>query len=228
MTSVSHPRGPRPSPRGASRVIDGVLRVRRVGTRFARAWFALALAFPLMHCIVLDPTSSIPEPLPPVLSSPPSAAAEGVAMDQIIEVRRTDGDGQTDLQIPLVLTYADDRVDFRYRVFTSLPGMSALLDDLRVQEYQGQPVLTWSEAASPVGYGFGHFVIADASYTRIADVQVGNGYTGGDVHEFLLTPRGTALVIIYHPIEWDASPIGGSRYASVLARTHARRDDVSI
>jgi len=90
------------------------------------------------------------------------------------------------------------------------------LYDLRVQEYQGQPVLTWSEAASPVGYGFGHFVIADASYTRIADVQVGNGYTGGDVHEFLLTPRGTALVIIYHPIEWDASPIGGSRYASVL------------
>ncbi len=120
MTSVSHPRGPRPSPRGASRVIDGVLRVRRVGTRFARAWFALALAFPLMHCIVLDPTSSIPEPLPPVLSSPPSAAAEGVAMDQIIEVRRTDGDGQTDLQIPLVLTYADDRVDFRYRVFLDL------------------------------------------------------------------------------------------------------------
>jgi len=26
--------------------------------------------------------------------------------------------------------------DFRYRVFTSLPGMSALLDDLRVQEWR--------------------------------------------------------------------------------------------
>jgi hypothetical protein len=88
--------------------------------------------------------------------------------------------------------------------------------DLSVQEYQGQPVLTWAEAAMTVGYGFGHFVIADRSYQPIAEFGVGNGFPGGDVHEFLLTSRGTALVIIYHPVEWDASSIGGSRYGKVL------------
>ncbi|HYH13319.1 MAG TPA: arylsulfotransferase family protein, partial [Thermomicrobiales bacterium] len=112
------------------------------------------------------------------------------------------------------LSIVDDEGQF---IWFSPPRVDTeSLYELRVQEYQGQPVLTWVEAASPVGYGYGHFVIADSTYTRIADVQVGNGYTGGDVHEFLLTPRGTAFVIIYHPVEWDMSPVGGSRYASVL------------
>jgi hypothetical protein len=88
--------------------------------------------------------------------------------------------------------------------------------DLRVQQYQGQPVLTWAEAAMTVGYGFGHYVIADSAYRTIADLGVGNGYPGGDVHEFLLSSRDTALVILYHPVEWDLSSIGGSRYAGVI------------
>ncbi len=88
--------------------------------------------------------------------------------------------------------------------------------DLRVQEYQGQPVLTWVQGASPVGYAFAHFVIADTAYQPMFEVQVGNGFPGGDVHEFRLTERDTALVILYHPVEWDLSPVGGSRYARVI------------
>ncbi len=89
-------------------------------------------------------------------------------------------------------------------------------NNARVQEYRGQPVLTWSEAATPIGFGLGHYVICDAGYRRIAELQVGNGFSGGDLHEFVLTRRSTALVILYHAIEWDMSPLGGARFGSAI------------
>lgn len=89
-------------------------------------------------------------------------------------------------------------------------------NDFRVQEYHGQPVLTWWEGASPVGYGFGHYVIENSALQRIAEFSVGNGFPGGDVHEFPLTPQGTALVIIYHPVRWNLSPIKGALNGIVL------------
>ena len=88
--------------------------------------------------------------------------------------------------------------------------------DVRVQEYQGQPVITFAEATAPGGYGLGHYVMCDSSYQRIAQLQVGNGFPGGDVHEFLLTPRGTALITLYHAVHWDLSPAGGSMYGTTM------------
>ncbi len=82
--------------------------------------------------------------------------------------------------------------------------------DVRVQEYLGRDVITWFEGASPRGYGYGHFVMYDRANQHVATFQVGNGFHGGDIHEFLLTPQGTALVLIYQPIAWDLSPAGGS------------------
>lgn len=61
---------------------------------------------------------------------------------------------------------------------------------------------------------FGHLVICDNSYQRIAENQVGNGFAGGD--EFLITSRNTALIILYHAFKWDLTPIGGSRYGSAI------------
>jgi hypothetical protein len=92
---------------------------------FAKASLLAIASLGLMHCIVLDPTSGTPTPLPPVLSSPPWAAEDGVAMDQIIEVRRTDDDGDSILdegllEIPLVLTYGDDEPELSFRVFLDL------------------------------------------------------------------------------------------------------------
>ena len=63
---------------------------------------------------------------------------------------------------------------------------------LRVQRYRGKPVLTWFEGAVLGGYG-GHYVVFDGTYHRVALVEAGGH---GDLHEFLLTPKGTALLAI--------------------------------
>ena len=148
---------------------------------------------------------SRPELRPPVIEITQAAAGTG---DGYIFLTTNVPNGQ------IGLTILDD--DGAYIWFNPPAVDTGYLYDLRVQEYQGQPVLTWVEGASPVGFGFGHFVIADNTYQILMELQVGNGFPGGDVHEFRLTDRGTALVILYHPVEWDLSPVGGSRYAPVM------------
>lgn len=87
--------------------------------------------------------------------------------------------------------------------------------DARVQRYRGRPVLTWWQgAASQFGIGRGVGVIVDEHYRTIATVQGGNGQSI-DLHEFLLTDRGTALVTIYSRAKRDLRAIGGRRDASV-------------
>ena len=80
--------------------------------------------------------------------------------------------------------------------------------NLRVQRYKGKPVLTWYEGDVLGGYG-GDFVVADHSYREIARVKAGHG-EHGDLHEFLLTSRGTALITIYSNIPADLTSVGGS------------------
>lgn len=84
--------------------------------------------------------------------------------------------------------------------------------DVRVQEYQGEPVVTFAEAnvRGPNGWRRGHYVICDNAYQRIAEFGIGNGFAGGDHHELLLTAEGTALVGTYHPVAWDMSPFDGA------------------
>ncbi len=41
-------------------------------------------------------------------------------------------------------------------------------------------------------------------------MKAGNGLSA-DLHEFQLTPQGTALITAYYPVFWNASSIGGSR-----------------
>lgn len=71
---------------------------------------------------------------------------------------------------------------------------------LQMQNYLGQPVLTWSEGAKRTGYGYAHHVIANQSYEPIAYVQGGNGVNGLDVHDLILTDYGTAWAFSYHPV----------------------------
>jgi hypothetical protein len=87
--------------------------------------------------------------------------------------------------------------------------------NLRVQEYQQRPVLTWWQGVASVhGFGRGEDMIDDGSYTEIARVRAGNGYQA-DLHEFELTPRGTALITVYNPILCNLSSVGGPAYGAV-------------
>jgi hypothetical protein len=82
------------------------------------------------------------------------------------------------------------------------------ITDFRVQSQNGRPVLTWWQGRVVYGHGVGSYVIADTSYTPIAHVQAGNGRQG-DLHEFLLTDRGTALLTSYTIVSHDLRPVGG-------------------
>ncbi|MGP4029302.1 arylsulfotransferase family protein [Actinomadura sp. 3N407] len=91
-----------------------------------------------------------------------------------------------------------------------------LVTDLRVQTYEGEPVLTyWEGERRPGGHGVGVGVVLGRDYRRVAEVHAGNGVRG-DLHEFLLTERGTALFIAYPEVTADMRPIGGPRDGRVL------------
>jgi hypothetical protein len=90
--------------------------------------------------------------------------------------------------------------------------------DFRVQTYKGKPVLTWWEGPikSPIlGTGYGHYVIADNSYKPIKRVEAGFGPDTADLHDFELTPRGTALIVAYKTVPGSLASIGGPAKAKV-------------
>lgn len=109
------------------------------------------------------------------------------------------------------------------------------LTDLRVQTYQGKPVLTYWSGKSVSGHGDGACTILDSAYRTIATVQVpasaasgGTGVAGSDpaflvppgiqadLHEFHLTPQGTALVTAFPTVRTDLSSVGGPSDGYVL------------
>jgi hypothetical protein len=71
--------------------------------------------------------------------------------------------------------------------------------DFRVQRYGGRPVLTWWRGRPFHGEGDGNYAIVDSSYRTVARVRPGNGLVG-DIHEFELTPRDSALMTIFHRV----------------------------
>jgi hypothetical protein len=81
-----------------------------------------------------------------------------------------------------------------------------IADDFRVQSYRGRPVLTW------------------AQQKNFATVRAGNGLNA-DAHEFLLTPRGTALITIYDVVSRDLLPIGGPQHGRVIEGSIQEVDD---
>jgi hypothetical protein len=82
--------------------------------------------------------------------------------------------------------------------------------DFKMQYYRGRPVLTWWKGKVMAGHGIGAYVIFDDSYREIARVRAGNGYRG-DLHEFIITPEDTALLVAYAPARTNLSPIGGPK-----------------
>jgi len=87
--------------------------------------------------------------------------------------------------------------------------------DFRAQTYRGQPVLTWWQGKKAEAQGGGTGVIADDSYRVIATVKGGNGYPV-DIHEFRLTPQGTALILAYHAVRTSLLSLGSRTNHAVI------------
>lgn len=111
---------------------------------------------------------------------------------------------------PLLLDNEGDPVWFQ-----PIPR-SLWLTNFRTSEYRGQPVLTWWEGKmTREGYGQGEGVIVDSSYREVARVRAGNGRQM-DMHEFMVTPQGTALFVCYpDKVPSDLSSQGGPRDAAI-------------
>jgi ABC-type amino acid transport substrate-binding protein len=81
--------------------------------------------------------------------------------------------------------------------------------NLQVQQLDGKPVLTWWQGEIPAqGFGLGEEIIDNTSYRQIGRVHAGNGFKA-DLHDFRITPQGTAVLTVFDPIDCNASAVGG-------------------
>ena len=87
--------------------------------------------------------------------------------------------------------------------------------DFRVQTYQGRPVLTWWQGNETAGVGIGQDIIMNSSYQVVKTISAANGQSA-DLHEFQLTPRGTALITAEYPVVVNATAVGASTNEVVL------------
>lgn len=107
---------------------------------------------------------------------------------------------------------ADDRG--RIVWYHQLPfGLEAT--DFRAQTYRGRPVLTWWQGIiSEAGVGRGVDEVFDGSYHVLKEIRAANGLVA-DLHEFQLTPRGTAYITAYKEVPADLSGVGGPTHGWV-------------
>ena len=83
--------------------------------------------------------------------------------------------------------------------------------NVSVQNYHGQPMLTWWQGQVVEGFGVGELVMADSAYHIKHVIKAHDGYTA-DFHEFTVTPQGTALITIYAKHKnVDLRSVGGQR-----------------
>ena len=133
-----------------------------------------------------------------MIGTPASGTAKGYVFLAPFNIRAPNSNlGQYG---PLVVDNAGEPV-----WYLPMHGKTAI--DLRVQRYRGRPVVTWYAGDVLGGYG-GTFGIYDQTYHEVGRVAAGNGLHG-DLHEFLITSRGTALISIYEQVPADLSSIGG-------------------
>lgn len=102
--------------------------------------------------------------------------------------------------------------------------------DLEVQHYQGHPVLTWWHGNVYNGHGVnGQDMIMGQSYQTMHIVTAGHGYTS-DLHEFKITPQGTALIDAFVPVRMNLSsyhgPKNGTVYDGVIQEIDIRTNHV--
>ncbi|RDW92235.1 hypothetical protein BP5796_01629 [Coleophoma crateriformis] len=82
--------------------------------------------------------------------------------------------------------------------------------NLQVQQYKGKPYLTfWAGDDTVGGHGAGYYHMLDSTYKEVYRLKAAGGL-GGDLHEFRITEKGTALLSVYEVDKGDLSSLGGS------------------
>lgn len=165
--------------------------------------------------------SATPEPAA-VAKKPPPARAYRSRPDlkpPLVQIRtpaRGTGPGYLFLAPKMVVAQAGPMImDNRGEVVWFKPLNTRGVTDFRVQRYRGKPVLTWWRGrVSNIGVGDGWYVIYDSSYRPVAEVRAGNGLVG-DVHEFLITKRNTAVITIYHRTPVDLTSVNGPKEGKI-------------
>jgi hypothetical protein len=89
------------------------------------------------------------------------------------------------------------------------------ITDLKVQRLDGRPVLTWWEGRFAVGWGYGEYKVVDSAYRDLKPITMGNGFLA-DLHDMVLTDRGTALLLGYDRVRRDLRSAGGPRNGLVM------------
>ncbi|MHB1833440.1 MAG: arylsulfotransferase family protein [Solirubrobacteraceae bacterium] len=144
---------------------------------------------------------SRPDLQPPkiLVAARPPAAQAAVAGGQPAPVVITDthGVGQ---QGPILIDRTGKLVWFAPLSDKGTNRLRAM--NVNVQTYRGEPVLSWWQGAVVAAHGVGHYELIDQRYRRVAQVHGHNGYHG-DLHEFLITDRGTALFSCYGKTETE-------------------------
>jgi hypothetical protein len=103
--------------------------------------------------------------------------------------------------------------------FRPLNSPNLMNTDFRVQKLHGKPVLTfwqgtlvtpptYTNAPSGSSEPGSCYYILDKNYQVIKTVKARKGYTS-DIHEFLLTPANTALLLSTKAVPMDLTPYGG-------------------
>jgi Arylsulfotransferase (ASST) len=98
--------------------------------------------------------------------------------------------------------------------FQPIPN-NQVSSDFRTQRYYGNPVLTWWQGTGFGGLSCGTDYIYDNHFNPIATVQAGNGYCA-DGHEFLISPRNTALITVFAETTADLTAVGGPPNQTVI------------
>ncbi|KXJ95031.1 ASST-domain-containing protein [Microdochium bolleyi] len=82
------------------------------------------------------------------------------------------------------------------------------LYDLKVQAYKGEQYLTfWSGDDTVGGHGAGTIHMLDKNYQEFKKIQAANG-KDADLHDFVITKDGTALITIYARRDVDLNSVG--------------------
>jgi len=109
--------------------------------------------------------------------------------------------------------------------FRPLSSPNLMNNDFRVQQLNGQPVLTFWQGTiasaptytnRPMGSSEpgSCYYILDNRYRVVKTVSARNGFTS-DIHEFLITPKNTALFLSTNVVPMDLTPFGGPQNGSI-------------